>query len=113
MPLTTFDVAQDFFVVTLMPFIIWANLRNYGFKSPVNEYLWAEHTNLMRCALVILALITANSALRLMGYFDLASPKAMEIGNWVIGVPFGIASVVIICLTIGSVLKVLKARRAS
>ena len=112
MPLT-FDVAQDFFVVTLMPFIIWANLRNHGFKSPVNEYLWAEHTNLMRCALVALALITANAALRLMAYYDLASPKALEIGNLVIGVPFGIASVVMICLTIGSLVRVLKARRAS
>jgi hypothetical protein len=48
-----------------------------------------------------------------MGYYDLASPKAMEIGNWVIGVPFGVASVVMIILTIASVVRVLKARRAS
>ena len=58
MQLGTYDLVLNSIIVVMMPLIIWANLRNSGFQSPLNQYLWREFPNLMRTSLIIIGLIT-------------------------------------------------------
>jgi hypothetical protein len=112
-PLDTSDLAISIIVVVMMPVIIWANLRDAGLKSPLNAYLWREHPNLMRVSLLIIGLITLNSAIMLLGHFRLIPAKVVDIALPVVGIPFLLASVVMIWLAVKAVLKLIRDRLAS
>ncbi len=112
-PLDTSDLAVSLVVVVMMPIVIWANLRDSGVKSPLHAYLWREHTNLMRVSLLIIGLITLNSAILLLGHFGLIPAKVVDIAVPVVGIPFLLASVVMIWLAVKAVLKVIRDRLAS
>jgi hypothetical protein len=111
--LEAYDYYLNILIVVIMPLLIWGNLRSGGMKSPMNQYLWTEHPNFMRCALVVLALLTAFSAVALLGHYGLLPASAVETLDLVIGVPFMIAAVAMIVLTVSVVLRFVKARKAS
>ena len=52
-----------------MPILIFANLMDWGTKSPLNVYLWREHPNLMRVSLVILGLLALNAMVGLAAHY--------------------------------------------
>jgi hypothetical protein len=110
--LDTYNLAVNLVVVVMMPIVIWANLRDAGIKSPLNAYLWGEHPNLMRVSLLIIGLITFNSLLLLLGHFGLLSSAVLDIALPVVGIPFLMASVVMIWLAVKAVLKVIRDRLA-
>jgi len=107
-PLDTYDLVVNFFVIVIMPLIIWANLRNSGIKSPLHVYLWREQPNLMRMALLILAMVTLFSASALLANFGFISPEVEETMDMVIGIPFMIAAVAVIGLAAMAAFKALR-----
>ena len=112
MQLGTYDLVLNSIIVVMMPLIIWANLRTKGFQSPLNQYLWSEFPNLMRTSLIILALLTLYSALELMRHFGLMSEDLAELVLPAVGVPFLVAAIAMIWLSVRAVLKVLRTRSA-
>ena len=112
MQIGTYDLVLNFIVVVMMPLIIWANLRNSGFQSPLNQYLWREFPNLMRTSLIIIAMITLYSALELLRHFGILSEDLAEIVLPIVGVPFLVAAIAMIWFSVRALLKVLRSRSA-
>ena len=112
MQLGTYDLVLNSIIVVMMPLIIWANLRTRGFQSPLDQYLWNEFPNLMRRSLIILALLTLYSVLELMRHFGLLSEDLAELVLPAVGVPFLVAAIAMIWLSVRAVLKVLRTRSA-
>ena len=112
MQLGTYDLVLNSIIVVMMPLIIWANLRTRGFQSPLNQYLWNEFPNLMRTSLIILALLTLYSVLELMRHFGLLSEDLAELVLPAVGLPFLVAAIAMIWLSVRAVLKVLRTRSA-
>ena len=112
MQLGTYDLVLNSIIVVMMPLIIWANLRTKGFQSPLNQYLWSEFPNLMRTSLIILALLTLYSVLELMRHFGLMSEDLAELVLPAVGLPFLVAAIAMIWLSVRAVLKVLRTRSA-
>jgi len=110
--LDTYHLVLNSLVVVMMPVIIWANLRNMGLKSPLHTVLWRDHTNLMRTSLVILALLTAFSAIELLAHFGVISGDVADLAAPAIGIPFLIVSLVMIWFAAGAGLKVFRDWRA-
>jgi hypothetical protein len=106
--LDTYDLVLNSLVVVMMPLIIWANLRTMGLKSPLHTVLWRDHTNLMRTSLVILALLTAFSAIELLAHFGVISGDVADLAAPAIGIPFLIVSLVMIWFAAGAGLKVFR-----
>ena len=111
-PLGTFDLALNFFVVVVMPLLMWANLRGVASTSPMNQYLWREHPNFMRVSLVILGLLTVFSAITLLEHYGILSHAFASVAGIVIGIPFLVVAVVEIWLAIVVLRKYLAARAA-
>lgn len=105
MPTIDYDLIMNVIAVVMMPLIIWANLKNSGIKSPLHAYLWREHPNFMRVALVILAFVTLFAAVSLLADFGIISPAAKETGAMIVGIPFMVAAVVMMWLTGAALLK--------
>jgi hypothetical protein len=100
------DFFINIFAAVMMPVIIWANLRNSGIKSPLNAYLWREHPNFMRVALVVLAFVSVFAAVSLLADFGIISSATEETGAMIVGVPFLVVAVVMLWLTGAALLKV-------
>lgn len=111
-PLTTYDLLLNIFVVVAMPLLIVANLKGWSAKYPLNAYLWREHPNLMRVALVIIGLLSLFSLVQLAGHFGLISAAVAEAALPAIGIPFLIAGVVEIWLAVRAVAHYLRSRRS-
>jgi hypothetical protein len=111
-PMTTYDLVLNFLIVVIMPVLIWSNLRESGFKSPLSAYLWNEHANFMRVSLLILGLLTLYSAVDLLGYYGLVSASVVEYAVPVIGIPFLIVAVAEIWLGVSALRKYLRMRKA-
>ena len=106
--LDTYDIIVSLIAVVMMPLIIWANLRSFGIKSPVHQYLWRKHANLMRVALLIIAFVTLFAACALLADFGLISPAVEETTAMVIGIPFMVAAVAFIGLATVAISKVIR-----
>ena len=110
-PLSQYDLYLNLFVVIVMPLLIVTNLMNWGTNSPLNVYLWREHPNLMRVSLVLLALIALNAFVGLAAHYGLLPAAAVDTATLVLGIPFLLASVAVIWLSVRAVLQYLRARR--
>lgn len=111
-PLSDFDLFLNFAVAIGMPLLILANLMNWGANSPFNVYLWREHPNLMRVAMVILGLLSLNALVTLAGHYGIVSATVVDYAVPLLGVPFMITSVAIIWLSIRALLQFLRSRRS-
>ena len=111
-PLSDFDLFLNFAVAIGMPLLILANLMNWGANTPFNIYLWREHPNLMRVALVILGLLALNALVTLAGHYGIISQTVVDYAVPVLGIPFLITSVAIIWLSIRALLQYLRGRRS-
>ena len=111
MPTLTQDLIFNILALVMMPLILWANLPRVGRKSPLHAYLWREHPNLMRVALLIIALVALFAACSLLADFGLLSPAAEEATAMAIGIPFMIAALAMIGLTVAAVPKLVRAWR--
>lgn len=112
-PLSDFDLFLNFAVAIGMPLLILANLMNWGANSPFNIYLWREHPNLMRVAMVVLGLLTLNALVTLAGHYGIVSQTVIDYAVPVLGIPFLVTSVAIIWLSIRALLQFLRSRRTS
>src|SRR6185312_7663821 len=72
-PLDTYHVVLNSFVAVVMPLLILANVMGWGARTPVNDFLWRDHTNFMRISLVILGLLALWSIVQLAAHFGLIS----------------------------------------
>jgi len=106
--LDTYDLLLHITVLVMMPLIIWANLRRAALHTPFNAYLWRENTNLMRVAVLILVMLTLFSACALLADFGLISPAVEEATTIVIGIPFMLAAVAMIVLSIVAVVRAVR-----
>jgi len=104
--LDTYNLFLNFVAVVMMPLIVWANLRSSGIKSPLHAYLWREHPNFMRVALVVLAFVSLFAGVSLLAVLGIISPAAEETGGMIVGIPFMVVAVVMIWLTGAALLKV-------
>ncbi|WP_072377476.1 hypothetical protein [Hyphomicrobium sp. NDB2Meth4] len=92
-PLGTYDLYLNFFVAIGMPLIILANLRPSVRNSPLNAFLWRDHTNFMRTSMVIIAMLSLWSMVQLAGHYGLASAAFVDWAVLAIGIPFLVAAV--------------------
>ena len=109
-PLDTYGLIINFFVVVMMPLIIWGNLRKSS--TPLNEYLWSEHRNFMRVSMLVIGVLTLFSAVTLLGHYGIVSGAFVEVANLVIGIPFLVLAVVEIVLAVRVALKFMRGRKA-
>jgi len=103
--LDTHDLLINVLVLIMMPLLIWANLRDYGLKGPIQGYLWREHPYFMRVCLLILGMITLFSAITLARYYGLVSDEFAETLSMLVGIPFMVASLAIVVLAVTGSLK--------
>jgi len=111
-PLTDFDLFLNFAVAIGMPLLILANVMNVGANTPFNIYLWREHPNLMRVAMVILGLLALNALITLAGHYGIVSQTAVDYAVPILGIPFLVTSVAIIWLSIRALLQFLRSRKS-
>ncbi len=111
-PLGTYGLIVNFFVVIMMPLIVWGNLRKNARSTPFNDYLWAEHRNFMRVSMLVIGVLTVFSAVTLLGHFGVVSGGFVEVANLVIGIPFLFLAVVEIVLAVRVAVKFLRRRKA-
>ena len=111
-PLDTYGLIINFFVVVMMPLIIWGNLRKSGRSAPLNAYLWSEHRNFMRVSMLVIGVLTLFSAVTLLGHYGVVSGSFVEVANLVIGIPFLVLAVVEIVLAARVALKFMRDRKA-
>jgi hypothetical protein len=111
-PLSQYDLYLNLFVAVVMPILIVTNLMDWGTKSPLNVYLWREHPNLMRVSLVLLGLLALNAFVDLAAHYGLLPAAAADYATPLLGIPFLIASVAVIWLSVKAVLQYLRARRS-
>jgi hypothetical protein len=104
--LDTYDLFLNLLVLVMMPLLIWANLKTYGIKGPIQGYLWREHASFMRVCLLILAMVTIFSAIALIGYFGLISDQTEETLAMAVGILFLVASLAMIALTVVTAVKI-------
>ena len=112
-PLSDFDLFLNFAVAIGMPVLILANVMNVGTNTTFNIYLWREHPNLMRIALVMLGLLALNSLVTLAGHYGVVSQTVVDYAVPLLGIPFLVTSVAIIWLSIRALLQFLRSRRTS
>jgi hypothetical protein len=103
--LDTYDLVINVLVLVIMPILIWANLRTYGLKGPIQAYLWREFPNFMRVCLLILGMLTLFSAITLARYYGLISDELGETLSMVVGILFMVASLAMVALTVAASLK--------
>ncbi len=101
--LDTYDLVLNFIAVVMMPIIIWANLRKVGSQNTMNARLWREHPNFMRACAVSIALLTAFSAVSLLGHFGLVPGQVVDIALAATGLLFLAVSVAMIWFGAGAI----------
>ena len=99
-PLDTYQVVLNTFVAVVMPLIILANVMGWGARTPVNDFLWRDHTNFMRISMVIIGLLALWSMVQLAAHFGLISFGVADVAMPILCVPFLILAVVEICLAV-------------
>jgi hypothetical protein len=97
-PLDTYHLVLNIFVAVVMPLLILANVMGWGARTPVNDFLWRDHTNFMRLSMVIIGLLALWSMVQLAAHFGLISFGAADVAMPILGVPFLILAVVEIWL---------------
>jgi hypothetical protein len=110
-PLDTNVLIVNFFVVVMMPLIIWGNLRKSPRSNPLNDYLWSEHRNFMRVSMLVIGVLTLFSVVTLLGHYGVVSGAFVEVANLVIGIPFLVLAVVEVVLAVRVALKFLRDRK--
>jgi hypothetical protein len=111
-PLDTYGLIVNFFVVIMMPLIIWGNLRKNARSTPFNDYLWTEHRTFMRVSMLVIGVLTLFSAVSLLGHYGVVSGEFVDVANLVIGIPFLVLAVVEIVLAVRVALKYMRDRKA-
>ena len=99
-PLDTYHLVLNIFVAVVMPLLILANVMGWGARTPVNDFLWRDHTNFMRLSMVIIGLLALWSMVQLAAHFGLISMGMADVVMPILGVPFLILAVVEIWLAI-------------
>jgi hypothetical protein len=97
-PLDTYHLILNIFVAVVMPLLILANVMGWGARTPVNDFLWRDHTNFMRLSMVIIGLLALWSMVQLAAHFGLISFGVADVAMPILGVPFLILAVVEIWL---------------
>ena len=87
-PLDTYHLVLNIFVAVVMPLLILANVMGWGARTPVNDFLWRDHTNFMRISMVIIGLLALWSMVQLAAHFGLISTGTADVAMPVLGVPF-------------------------
>jgi hypothetical protein len=111
-PLDTYHLVLNIFVAVVMPLLILANVMGWGTRTPVNDFLWRDHTNFMRISMVIIGLLALWSMVQLAAHFGLISFGAADVAMPILGVPFLILAVVEIWLAFRALQDYLRMRRS-
>jgi hypothetical protein len=113
MSMTTFELVNNIVVVLMLPLIIWANLKLGAAQSPIQMYFWREHPNFVRASFAMLVLITIYSATQLLGYYGLIPVGAVDTMSIGFGIVFLVASVAVIVLGFGVIVKFIRNWRSA
>jgi hypothetical protein len=111
-PLDTYHLVLNIFVAVVMPLLILANVMGWGARTPVNDFLWRDHTNFMRISMVIIGLLALWSMVQLAAHFGLISAGVADVAMPVLGIPFLILAVVEIWLAFRALQDYLRIRRS-
>ena len=111
-PLDSYHLILNIFVAVVMPLLILANVKGWGARTPVNDFLWRDHTNFMRISMVVIGLLALWSMVQLAAHFGLISTGLADVAMPVLGVPFVILAIVEIWLAFRALQDYLRMRRS-
>ena len=111
-PLDTYHLILNIFVAVVMPLLILSNVMGWGARTPVNDFLWRDHTNFMRISMVIIGLLALWSMVQLAAHFGLISMGVADVAMPILGIPFLVLAVVEIWLAFRALKDYLQMRRS-